>query len=96
MRSKWKGLGAALLCLAGCWTTGLSLWPTEPTLKPPPSTAEYILPPADDPRFSGPPVFPEKTLNEGLKKDQDPSQPGGLKSPGRFGAGGPGSIPGGF
>jgi hypothetical protein len=66
-------LGAALLVLAGCWTT-------QPSLKPPPAPPEWILPPADDPRFSEPVSYPERVLNEGLqKKDstRDAGLPGG-------------------
>jgi hypothetical protein len=90
----WTHFGAAaLLCLSGCWTT-------QPQLKPPPLPPEYVLPPADDARFSEPPAFPDKVLNEGLQKKTnggaDLGLPGGgsLRNPsGRFG-GGPGG-PGG-
>lgn len=83
------GLGAALLCLAGCWTT-------QPSLKPPPVPPEWLLPPADDPRFSEPPSYPDRVLNEGLQKkdsSRDMGLPeGGLRNPAtnRFGAGGMG------
>jgi hypothetical protein len=76
-------IGSALLGLAGCWTT-------EPQLKPPPAPEEYVIPPADDPRFSAPPAFPPNTLNQGLpKKDKELLDPNGQKTPGRnFGGGG--------
>jgi hypothetical protein len=88
MRKGLRGLGALLLCLSGCW------WTTGPQMKPPPPPPEYVLPPPDDARFSQPPAFPEKTLNQGLlKTDTDPLNP--LKDmrngPGaRFG--GPGAM----
>ena len=89
MRKGLGGLGAALLGLAGCWPT------SGPHMKPPPPPPEYVLPPADDARFSQPPVFPEKTLNEGLQKKDtldDLNSLGGMHGgPGnRFG--GPGAM----
>jgi hypothetical protein len=79
-----------LLCLSGCWTT-------QPHLKPPPVTPEYVVPPADDARFSEPPVYPDRVLNEGLQKKNvggDVGMPGSLRNPsGRFGAG-PGGMGG--
>jgi hypothetical protein len=85
MRGTWNGLGtigAALLCLAGCWTT-------DAPIKPPPNPEEFVIPPADDPRFSAPPAFPEKSLNQGLpKKDKELLDPAnGLRPPGRNGLG---------
>ena len=81
MRSTWKGLSgvcAALLGLSGCWTT-------DSHLKPPPPPPEYVLPPADDPRFSDPPAFPNKTPTDvAPKKDAD--GPGGPRG-GRTGMG---------
>jgi hypothetical protein len=79
MRMRW--LGTALLVLAGCNT---------PDPLKPPTHEEYILPPANDPRFSNPPVYPKEVLDtEQFKKDKpkpnDPSQ-----GPPHFGAGGPG------
>ena len=88
MRALWNGLGVALICLAGCWTT-------ETNLKPPPPPPEYVLPPTDDARFSTPPAFPEKTLNQGPRKPEAPGfpgGPGGMRGPG--GAGGPRLGPG--
>jgi hypothetical protein len=94
MRKRLGGLGAALVCLSGCWTTS---WTTSgPPTKPPPPPPEYVLPPADDPRFSQPPAFPEKTLNEGLQKKDTPMDLNsfngmhGGPSSGRFG--GPGAM----
>jgi hypothetical protein len=98
MRASWKGwggFGAALLCLSGCWTT-------QPSLKPPPVPPEYLLPPSDDPRFSEPPVYPDKVLNEGIKHkdtsgtDLGPPSLGGMRpSSGRYGGPGtPGGGPG--
>jgi hypothetical protein len=77
-----------LLCLSGCWTT-------QAQMKPPPPPQEYILPPADDPRFSEPPAFPDRTLNQGLQKKDSTREmglPGGnMRGPGSaFGGGGPG------
>jgi hypothetical protein len=96
MRRGLSGLGASLLCLSGCW---MSSWmSTGPQMKPPPPPPEYVLPPSDDARFSQPPAFPEKTLNQGLQKtDTDPLNP--LKDlrngpAGRFGGGGPGGMGG--
>jgi hypothetical protein len=79
-----------LLCLSGCWTT-------QPSLKPPPVPPEYLLPPTDDPRFSEPPTYPDKVLNEGIKRkdpgiDLGPPNVGGVQpASNRFGGpGGPG------
>jgi hypothetical protein len=83
MRKGLSGLGASLLCLSGCW------WSSGPQMKPPPPPPEYILPPADDARFSQPPSFPDKTLNEGLQKKDSGGDLGGLG-----GAGGPGGMRG--
>jgi hypothetical protein len=95
MHATWKGLsgfGAALLCLAGCGTT-------QPSIKPPKVDPEFILPPADDPRFSEPISYPDKVLNEGLNKRDanrgDLGLPSGPTLPGagsRFG--GPGGMGG--
>jgi hypothetical protein len=92
MRRGLSGLGAALLGLSGCW------WSTGPQMKPPPPPAEYVLPPADDPRFSQPPAYPDKTLNQGLQKKDSEDALNPLKDmrngpAGRFG--GPGA-PGGM
>jgi hypothetical protein len=65
-----RWLGAALLCLAGCRSSG-------PELRPPPAPEEFNMPPADDPRFSGPPIYPKGTLNQGLlKRDKDRDENG--------------------
>jgi hypothetical protein len=78
-------IGTALLGLAGCWTT-------DTQIKPPPNPEEYVIPPADDPRFAAPPAFPEKTLNQGLpKKDKELLDPtNSLRPQGRNGFGGGG------
>src|SRR5262249_6880089 len=49
-------LGAVLLGLSGCWTTSSQLKPQRPP-------EEYVLPPADDRRFSDYPSFPKGTMN---------------------------------
>jgi hypothetical protein len=87
MRVRWTGLGCligSLFGLAGCWTTDSHI------TKPPPPPAEYRIPPTDDPRFSQPPQYPEKTLNKGPKKGSDPMMPGSLRGPGSARYGGPG------
>jgi hypothetical protein len=59
------GLGAVLLCLAGCWET-------ESNLHPPKQPETYRLPPEDDARFSSPPSYPKGTLNQDyIKKDRE-------------------------
>jgi hypothetical protein len=87
-RKAWSGLCAALLGLSGCWST-------DAQLKPPPPPPEYILPPADDPRFSEPPAFPAKAMNEGQQPKKDADGPGGLRGPGAGRMGG-GMGPGGY
>src|SRR5262249_12047415 len=86
MRGAWSGLGLVLL-LTGCWTT-------HNPLKPPPPPAEYVLPPSDDARFSGPPICPDKAPSDGQRNDNGPGDapPGSRRGPagGRMGAGGPG------
>jgi len=69
--------------LAGCQTQNLAI-------KQHPLQEEYILPPADDPRFSNPPQYPKEVLDQDLLKKNTkpgPDQPGG---PPKFGAGGSG------
>jgi hypothetical protein len=90
MRRAWSGLGLVLV-LAGCWTT-------RNPLKPPPPPPEYVLPPGDDARFSGPPVYPDKAPADQRKdKGSGDGPPGSLRGPGggRIGAGGAGG-PGGY
>jgi hypothetical protein len=84
------GLALTLLGISGCWTT-------DTHLKPPPRPPEYVLPPPDDARFSEPPNYPDRTLNQGLPKkdDLDLGIPPSMRTPNRFGAGGPGG-PGGM
>src|SRR2546421_527013 len=59
MRRLWEGLSlwaAALLAVAGCASTA-------PVTKPPKHPEEYVLPPAEDARFSRPPQYPKGSLN---------------------------------
>jgi hypothetical protein len=83
MRTKRVGLGilsAALLSLAGCQAPNT-------TIKPP-LHEEYILPPAEDSRFSSPPTFPKETLDSSLFKKQMQKPGEQFQGPGgRFGAG---------
>lgn len=79
----WTGLFsllAALSALVGCSATDQAI------TKPPPVPPQYVLPPDDDARYSSPPQFPEKTLND-HKKRVDPMMPGSIRSP-RQGMGG--------
>jgi hypothetical protein len=53
------------------------------------------MPPEADARFSQPPTFPKKAMNEGfLRKDaeKDDMEPGKFKGPNRSGPGGMGSY----
>jgi hypothetical protein len=89
MRRTRDGLivwAAALLSLGGC--------STDQHLKPPIPEHTYTLPPADDPRFSRPPQFPENVLNKFPKKDTGDDSGGPPKMPSRFSGGGMGG-PGG-
>jgi hypothetical protein len=75
--------GAALLGVIGCWTT-------DKAPKPPPIPEEFVMPPEADARFSQPPTFPKKAMNEGfLRKDaeKDDMEPGKFKGPNRSGPG---------
>ncbi len=80
MRAGMRWLIAVLLGVAGChWS--------EPNIKPP-LHEEYVLPPADDARFSSPPAYPKETLDNGLQKKDPNKAPDPFKAPGgRFGAG---------
>jgi hypothetical protein len=82
-------LGAVLFGLLGCQHPPQWLRKSDVPPKPP-LHEEYVLPPTDDARFSSPPSYPKETLDTGqLKKDS--SKPGDLsRTPGRFGATGPG------
>jgi hypothetical protein len=79
--------GMALVGLVGC------LHPDRP-VKPNPNPEEFTLPPTSETRFTQPPTFPAKTLNDGmLRKDRDKDKddnapPGSYRGPGRTGAGG--------
>ena len=71
---RWRCLGVALLGLWGCQTS-------QPSLKPP-THEEYILPPADDPRFSLPPNFPKEVLDSGTPKKELPKPGEQFRGPG--------------
>jgi hypothetical protein len=81
MRTLWMGL-TCLLAVVGCSATDQDI------NRPPPVPPQYVLPPQDEARYSAPPEFPEKTLND-RKKRSDPLTPGGLRGP-RQGMGGMG------
>jgi hypothetical protein len=90
MRIWWNGLAclvATLLALVGCSSTDSNI------TKPPPIPPSYVLPPQDEARYSSPPAYPEKTLNENKKKNNDAVMPGGIR---RTGAGMGGSPGGGY
>jgi hypothetical protein len=75
--------GAALLAVIGCWTT-------DKTPKPPPLPEEFVMPPLGDARFSQPPTFPKKAMNEDLFRrdaEKDDQEPGKFKGPNRSGPG---------
>jgi len=86
MRKRWIALLGLAVGLCGCLTT-------DKQIKPPTPAHEFILPPSDDPRFSNPPAFPDKTLNNNpIRKDttlQNTSggRPGGMGGSGRLGSG---------
>lgn len=63
-RTTSAALGLAMLCLSGCFT-----WPNLMTKKHQPE--EYVLPPADDPRFSEKIQYPKGTLNQDMLKPPD-------------------------
>ncbi len=89
MRKWWIGLAslvAALLALVGCSTTDQNI------SKPPPAPPDYVLPPADEAKYSKPPDFPEKTLNERKKKSDPMMPPNGIRSPRSGGMGGMGGY----
>jgi hypothetical protein len=71
----WALLALGILALSSCVSPPQNLKP--------PLREEYILPPADDPRFSMPPQYPKETLDSGTPK----------KDPGKLGDkfGGPGA-----
>lgn len=79
MRTWWTTL-TCLLAVVGCSATDQHI------SRPPPVPAQYVLPPQDEARYSSPPEFPEKTLND-RKKRVDPMMPGSIRSP-RQGMGG--------
>ena len=85
MRARTRWLGSVLLGLAGCYST-------QPNLQPPKHPEEYVVPPADGPRFSNPVSFPKDTLNKELPKKDRQGMPGmpPTGGPSRFG------TPGGY
>src|SRR5437762_1537912 len=58
-----RWLAAAFLGAAGCYSTPN----LKPTLK-----EEYMIPPADDARFSSPPTFPKETMDYGKFSTEAP------------------------
>lgn len=82
MRGILGWLLAVLLAIVGCQTS-------RPGFRKPPLVEEYVLPPADDSRFSNPVSYPRETLQKDLPKPgaKEPIQPG-MPPPGsRFGSG---------
>lgn len=85
MGRTWRGLivtSAALLGLAGCHKNDF--------LQPPKPKDELVQPPADDPRFTGPPNYPAKLLDQDtMRKNADdaagPGAKGGLHGQGPAG-----------
>jgi hypothetical protein len=73
-------LGAALVGMMGCQTS-------QPIVKPT-LHEEYVLPPADDLRFSSPPNYPKSEADNPAKQREKQKQDGQMGMPGgRFGAG---------
>jgi hypothetical protein len=69
-----KGLvvtAAALFGLAGCGR--------QEYIQPPKPPEQCVAPPADDPRFTNPPRYPNKLLNQDsmIKPQDDEDGPGG-------------------
>jgi len=85
MWNRLRGLGLTLLLLTGCPST-------EQNLRPAPQPEEYVIPPANDPRFSAAVAYPKGTLNKDLiTADRDSSDSGQSKGPQRMGSMTPGS-----
>jgi hypothetical protein len=55
MRGILGWLLAVVLAIAGCQTS-------RPGFRRPPLVEEYVLPPADDSRFSNPVTYPKETM----------------------------------
>jgi hypothetical protein len=71
---------AALLALAGCHAT-------EPDLKPKYQAEEYVVPPADDPRYAHM-NYPKEVLFDDVVKKGSADQPKDfMQNPKNFGAG---------
>jgi hypothetical protein len=78
----WKlgWLGGVLLVAASCRS--------NPDLKPPKPPESYALPPASDPRFSQPPIYPkDRSQDDFFKSKQDTDPANQLGKPGGMGAG---------
>ena len=78
-------LGAVLLGLTGCYSTGTDSNP-KPSLPP----EQLVVPPANDPRFSRPIEFPKEALNQDIFNKKDAARDNGLpstRSPSRLGMG---------
>jgi hypothetical protein len=71
VRVRW--LGAVLLGLLGCQTSGVDI-------KPPPQEEQLREPPRDDRRYTDPIAYPKETLNNDYLK-RDPAQPGSMGKP---------------
>jgi hypothetical protein len=86
MGRTWRGLvlAAAVVCgLAGCHKADY--------LQPPKPKDEFVPPPTDDPRFSNPPNYPAKLLNQDNMRKQDdeddaPGRGGGHRGQGPAGS----------
>ena len=89
MGRTWKGLvvtAAGLIGLAGCHKNDY--------LQPPKPKDELVQPPADDPRFTGPPIYPAKLLNEDTMRknaEEDAAGAGAKGGGGLHGQGAAGS-----
>jgi hypothetical protein len=82
MRTAWLTLIAMTLGLSGCTTTDNQI------TKPPPVKPEWIVPPEGDPRWSNPPVYPDKVLTSG-----QPRKPESSSTQGQMGQGAGGMRP---
>jgi hypothetical protein len=87
MRRKWLGimLSLGLLTFASC-KTGADKY------RPPQPPEQYVVPPADDARFSQPIHFPKDKLNQDNRDKDDDEKAPPIRSPGRMGAGNPGGY----
>ena len=85
MHMRWISLLGLAVSLCGCVGS-------HQQIKPPIAEHEYIDPP-DEPQFRSPTQFPEKTLNNPIRRETTPMTPnaGGMR-PGPGGAGGDAGI----